>query len=744
MLAATAGLLAAAALAPQLEVRVEAEGGWALPHREVTVEVVRRPAGGGESRSHRLQIDVGSSRAVAVEIGELVQVRVASAGTWAPERAVRVTETGATAVLALRPTRALSLRAAGDGGERLEEVRVMFSSPPPSPGKDATPILAGEVWGRVEEGERVVLDLPAGRWDLRVSALDRAPVYLWGVDLSAAVPRDLGRLVLRRAASVSGFVLGPGGVPLAERPLVTLDPAISDIVVEAADEQRLRYRRRQARVDERGFFQIVGVEAGEWRVEASCPGYLSAAVSPVSVVAGAESRLAEPLRLRKPVPVRVTVSPPRDPWGGELTVRLFRPRGDSAARVEEQVGGGMVDEDGVWQGELGEGSLRLEVRSAAGVWWDGEVEVAPPDAAIQVMLALVEVEGTVRRGRQSMQARVCFEAERTQQRVCSAADAEGRFTTYLPGPGRWGVVVERERGRIFWRVVEVASKDRTRIAVELPDTRLAGSVTLESGDGLPGATVRASAMNNPDEGSRDFHAVSELDGRFALEGLPEGTWHLVAATAVGPSDGAVVTVAAGRNTEEVHLVVRSRLTVRGRVQAGGSPVPGAQVTLSPQCFSSGATVAVAAHGTTDVGGRFEVLVGAPCGRVSLAVFALGHAAACRRVAVGGGEELAVSLESRGGTLVLLGSEVGWERRHVLVHQGGTLPVAALVPWAARHGGGAQGVELRIPALESGLWGLCPGSLVPLLETLPEHSTALPEGCASTVLPPGGTAPLAVP
>jgi len=267
---------------------------------------------------------------------------------------------------------------------------------------------------------------------------------------------------------------------------------------------------------------------------------------------------------------------------------------------------------------------------------------------------------------------------------------------------------------------------------------------LESGEGVAGARVRATPVGSAPEGAGEFATVSQSDGRFRLEGLPEGSWHLVAATAAGPSDGVVASVAAGRVGEEVRLVVRARVTVRGRVVAQGVGVPGVQVVLSPQCFSSGASVAVSAQGTTDVAGRFAVDVAAPCGRATATVFALGHAAAVQRVAVGGGEELVLSLESRGGTLVLAGGEPGWERRHVLVHQGGTVAVGALLPWAERHGGGVQGAELSIPALESGLWALCPASLLPVLELVPANSTAFPQGCTSTVLPPGGTASLVVP
>ena len=742
-LIAAAVALAAAAPPPQLEVQVRAEAPWFVPHRDVEVELVQRSASGGVVREQRLVVPVGGSRLVAGEAGAWVEARVVSAGVWAPGSAVRVEGGGARVVLLLRPTRVVHLRAAWDGGEPPEAVRVMFSSPPP-PGEQAAPSLAGEVWGRLQEDDGVVVQLPAGRWDVRVSALDRAPVYLWDVDLTAAAHKDLGRLVLRRAASVSGFVVGPDGRPLAEGATVTLLPVISDVALENADVQRLQGRRRTVPVGERGFFQVVGVEEGVWQVQASAPGYLSAAVSPVEVVAGAESRLEEPLRLTTPVPVRVTVSPPRDPWGGELTVHVTRPHGEVVGRVQEQRASGVVNEHGVWESQLGEGAYQLEVRSAAGVWWHQEVEVRAPVAEVEVTLALVEVEGTVRRGRQRLAARVCFEAEQGRWRVCNDADAQGRYHTFLPSPGRWGVAVEGEGGRIFWRVVAVKSEKPVRVDVELPDTRLAGVVVLESGAGVAGARVRATPLGSGVADVGEFAAVSQRDGRFLLEGLPEGPWHLVATTAAGPSDGVVASVAAGRDGEEVRLVVRERVTVRGRVLAAGVGVPGAQVVLSPQCFSSGVSVAISAQGTTDVAGRFAVDVAAPCGRATATVFALGHAAAVRRVAVGGGEELVVSLELRGGTLLLAGGEPGWERRHVLVHQGGTVAVASLLPWATRHGGGLQGAQLRIPALEPGLWAVCPASLLPRLELLPSHATAFPQGCISALLPPGGIASVALP
>src|SRR6185295_5071345 len=63
---------------------------------------------------------------------------------------------------------------------------------------------------RIDEGAWGCLG-PAGLFDVRLEAAGYAPRYAWDVSLAAAASTDLGRTVLRRAASVFGRAVRSDG-----------------------------------------------------------------------------------------------------------------------------------------------------------------------------------------------------------------------------------------------------------------------------------------------------------------------------------------------------------------------------------------------------------------------------------------------------------------------------------------------------------------------------------------------------
>lgn len=697
----------------------------------VALTVSIQGPGAAQAEARRLDIPVPGSGELQVPGGSTVGVAVAEGELWAPESQTVVGTEGARVVLGVRPT--FPIRVTVADGRGIEKLRVWFEASPQEKAEGS--VASGELWVPMSSHQPLVFRLPAGRWDLRLSAQGRAPKYLW--DVAIAKESDLGTVRLPPAASVSGFIVDAAGRPWGTPVTVTLTPALSLPGMAQGDLKKLELTTRSG---ERGFFQFVDVPPGSYLVRTAFPGLAPAEAGPVRVFEGAESRLSEPISLVPPVPLRVFVDASTDPWGASLKVAVKKAEIALVGNVRQTV---TTVESERTEVALAPGRYVVSVVSEPdNTWWEEVVELASPGRDVFVSLPFVDVKGNVTRGGEALPlAQVCF--GKGSVRLCTATDREGRFRTFLPGPGAWRVVVLSEGSEIPAPEVEIPTNKRAMVAsIALPDTRVRGRVVLETGDPVAGAEVTALPIGGQGAGVRAT-AKSRDDGSFAFSGLGEGTWHLAAISPLGASDGVLVELAETSEPFEVKLVIRREREIRGTVTYQGVPVPGAFVAVVPQCVAAGESAAFSHPTWTDVRGRFRARVSAGCSQAGLMVLARGYAAFFERIGLDARGEFAVTLELRGGLLQLDVPKADLSRL-VLVFRGAFVPIPLLERWRQSHGLGASGEVVEIPEMPSGFWMLCPGTLVPTLENAPAEGQVCWPSCSCGSLLPGGRLRLSQP
>ncbi|MGC8915529.1 MAG: carboxypeptidase-like regulatory domain-containing protein [Thermoanaerobaculum sp.] len=715
--------LGVALVTVHLEVLPDPGSPVAIKAKKLALIASVRAPGALQADARPLEIPVPGSWELKVPAGSTVGVRVAGDDLWAPERDILVDTNGSHVVLPLRPT--VPVRVTMADGRDLEKVRVVFEESPreASHGFKAS----GELWIPASLRQPLVFRLPAGRWDLRLSAQGRAPRYFW--DVTVVDETDLGTVRLPRAASVSGFVVDAAGRPWGTPVTVTLEPARSQPEAAQGDFKKLQLTTRSG---ERGFFQFVDVPPGSYLVRAAVPGLAPAEAGPIRVFEGAESRLPEPLALTPPVPLRVFLDAPADPWGAPLRVAVKKAEFSLWGNVRQTVA---TLENERAELALAPGRYVVSVVSDPDqTWWEEELELASPGRDIFVSLPFVEVAGRVTRGGGALAlGEVCF--FKGSVRLCVTTEGEGRFRGFLPGPGTWQVAVSSEGSEISAPELEIPKgKKRVVHDIALPATRVRGEVVLESGEPVAGAEVRALRLGGDGAKGRAV-ARSRDNGSFALLGLSEGTWHLAAVSALGSSDGVLVELGERQEPFDVRLVIRRERELRGTVTYGGVPVPGALVAVLPQCFATGTSSAFSSPTFTDARGRFAARVSASCSQGGLVVLARGYAAFFHRIALDAQEDIAVALEPRGG-LLQLDVPAAQLSRLVLVFRGAIVPLPMLERWRRSHGLGSAGETLEIPEMPGGFWMLCPTSLVPALENAPADSPLCMPSCSCGSLLPG--------
>jgi uncharacterized GH25 family protein len=205
----------------------------------------------------------------------------------------------------------------------------------------------------------------------------------------------------------------------------------------------------------------------------------------------------------------------------------------------------------------------------------------------------------------------------------AATDARGRFRILGLEAGAWMVLGARQlRGgdepelgsNTASQRVELAPQQAAAVELRLgPERTIAGTVVDETGAGIAGAQVSAELADDALGKDGVAHlrgsaeATTDAQGRFALEGLPDGA-HALDVECRGYADPEP-----GRHVEagvrDVRVVLRRLAQLRGRV-VGEDGAPLARFTVNGQPIEAG-------------DGRFELPI-ARTGRMSLTVTADGH------------------------------------------------------------------------------------------------------------------------
>ncbi|MDY7092208.1 MAG: carboxypeptidase-like regulatory domain-containing protein [Acidobacteriota bacterium] len=559
------------------------------------------------------------------------------------------------------------------------------------------------------------------------------PLYLWSVDLEPdqKEPRrsvNLGNLQMTWGASVSGWVTADAEpVPTAAgqeaaTATVRLTPVAQGTTAAGSG---LAAKAHKVQAQPNGFFQLQGVEAGEYELSATFPGLSTARVPSLLVQTREETRLPSALVVPKPTRLTVQVEPEADPWGRPWQLRLLRAH--PSAHYLETVAEATSSAQGWTSTALEPGTYQLRVFDETGAtWWNHPVEVRGGEQEEWIEIPVIEVVGAVRRGGDPVTGELIFGTTQGKERLNFPLDEDGRFEGYLPREGTWPLELRPPGGRGVRTLepVEVEVPQGELIAeldIELPDTLLYGEVVDEDGEALANAHLTLIGLR-PEQKRREALDQADDEGRFEIEGLTPGDVLIRAAHENGKSPWRQISLQEGLDPGSLRLVVEREAEISGRVVAQGRGLAGALVLAQPdphQGLSASQRRAVSA-----AGGGFRLQV--PARPLSLLVWAPGHPLRLLRhsPSTESTEPLELDLSTASGELVLapaaaLSGDLEWNQL-TLLHRGAQVSFLVLVrdlqlPLDRE-------LRLSIPQAQPGEYALCATG---------------PATCARGVLAPGG-------
>ncbi len=549
-------------------------------------------------------------------------------------------------------------------------------SAPPGSGR----IVAADIDCPVARG-RWTCPIPATVIDVRLQRDGFAPVYLWDLKPARNAPLDAGAIHFARGASIAGWVTIPSKTKAETSvELVPKDGAGGTVT----------------RVNERGFFQVAGIEPGTYDVKARAAGWSPALVRDVRVRSDEEHVLKEPLALQALASLSVTIVPPVAPDNAPWNITLSRPLPlSSSFRVMRQE---PVHESGFWTGhDLEAETYRLTVRDSSGsVFATRDVDVRPPSWSEYVTIHAVRITGRVVAGDDPVRATLSFSD--SGFRVKMDADHDGRFAGSLPHAGTWSVDLRLPSGTILrTRQVRVNATDDGEpetLTISLPGGRLAGVVVDEEG------RPRAAMVRVSVGASVKAYVETGADGKFSMVALPAERV-TIEADARDYGSGSVSRDLSGQSNEEEEIrVIAKRRNVAVRLLTpDGRPVSGAVVwQLLPPYWRR-------VEKLSKRDGTVELRV-PDAGSVDAAVFAAGFPLKLLSLGRDVKNGLAVVLQPAGGRIQFHGTETRWP--FIAPESGSFFPVASLFftpnAGAPPYGFTASGFA---PEFEPGTYTICP-------------------------------------
>jgi hypothetical protein len=594
-----------------------------------------------------------------------------------------VVSNGQAAVVELWPAGILTgtVKTDGKAGD-VRELRVHFSPPPEhagngSPTGDSICSLTNERWECL---------VPAGRHDLRLLARGFAAEFRWDQEVGART--DLGQLKLRRGASLVGFVTPTRG----------LKPTMRDVVVEARPQLMATANSRRvytATVNERGFFQIAGLPAGQYLVHADA-GRLRSEERSATIIEDRNAELRSPLVLDVPRKLVLHVESPAtsatDPW----QIRLSRVNRD-ANRLEEPLIG-TVGEEGDWSAEVIPGDYRLRIGRADGSTWHSADITVASDVYLDVSIPVRQINGRVKLGDRLLRgARLIFGGDYGGERCELVTDSDGEFSGTLPeqekATTRWTITIDSADPRVRRTADHEPVQSDTgdlRFDIELPETVVTGRVVEEDGAAAPGAWVTLQSS----EGNVFEQASADADGQFELFGFEPGTYR-IQADAFGRSSEVAKIEASEPAAAPLELVLRTEVVVRGRVQARNTMGVEAELTALPR----GVQASFVPTATTNSNGFFELRLPPRTRILDLLIESPGFPLSLGRVTIQNDKYLTLTLDQNGGRLTL---EIPGGANATISHGGAEVPLG----WLARPIVGQDEGLVTFPSIEAGDYELC--------------------------------------
>jgi hypothetical protein len=686
-------------VAAQLALSSEADGALGAACRSAQIELAPVDPTAGARRAETLTIPGRTTLQLEPGAWRLTSL----ADCWTPARHVELREAEPARVdLRFRAFGAIS----GTFGEHRcpngELTARLFAK-----GRGAAPPdLVAERHCRCETQGRWRCEVPAGHWDVRLSAPERAGAYLWDLAVAPGGTVSAGTLDLRPGASVTGFVVAARGGSLPKGARVTISPLGLEPSTARNPSRASEILSQSTAPDSQGFFQLSSLPPGRYVVSGTAPDHALARVT-IEVYEGRESRMQHPLELSPPSTLTLFVDPAVDVEGRPWQITLIEMDGRTSSGRE--VGRTVTDGSGTAELRGLQPTAHLvSVADADGNKVSGQpLELSLGDNLHSLQLGLVAVEGQLTVGREPVAATIYFGTRHGSERVTVRSTPEGDYRAVLPREGRWQIEVEAEDPpvrRRLERIVEKRSDGRpARIDLALPATRLLGRVVDSDGREVPWALVHVAPI---EEGLDNFVFTQAKATGFEVRGLAAGLYQVHAETRTARSLAHTVTLDESLE-REVELRVEELATLRGIVRLDGRPAAGALVILQPV---HSAFPASELH--TDAAGRFTEERLAPGTSEVFATIAVpGMLLWAGRLAVDPEREVVVELSSAAGELRIGLPEGRWSRLNdwspVFLRNGVPLAQGILERWAALGGNPDDGPD-RISArgVASGVYRAC--------------------------------------
>ncbi len=540
-------------------------------------ELRLQPKDSATAKPISLAIEGGHPVRVALPAGSLWEASVAAPGFWVRRLVFRVEDTGEPKqVLEAWPMGRLVGRLVLAERSLPLPKRVLVATQQRGGAAQKRPLLEGTSDCPVDPEGRFECRIPSSTFDLRILADSFVSTYAWDVAIPESGEADLKTLTLRRGASLAGWVEPVAGeVVDPERCRVVLTPRVRVDPEDLRAVEEVSRMNREAKVDARGFFQVMDVIPGEYEVHAKQGGAVSDPKKFVDVSKDDETYLYEPFRLEPPLDLEIAVNPAKDWHGKHWVVYLER----SGFQPETSVSA-FTSEEGIarFPGQ-NRGSFDVAISDAV-----GEGRLASRDlffdaatARRSFQISWVEVKGRIRQGGRPLFADLRFDGADSAVGLLHS-DEKGRFSGILIRDGWWLIKVKAPIAGLtleLLRTIE-ARDGRAEIEIELPDTRIFGRVVDATGHS--GAKAMVTVVGS---GGAMQWIFADPSGRFEFRGVEPGTLSVGAEARRGGffSEERSLTLMAGGELGPIELALRAPERFVGQVLSDRGAERRARVTV---------------------------------------------------------------------------------------------------------------------------------------------------------------------
>lgn len=703
-------------------------------------DLVLRPVeGAGESLTLPTRVGVPSKTRLPCQ--SQWEVTANFSESWAPRTLLVVgsSEETVTSRITLWPLgRVAGSVKVTEKGQRSPKRLIVTTLPPRPPAPKDVP--KGSLDCPVDaQGKWECPPLPATTFDLVLSAEGFIPQYRWEVKVSPGKTVDLGTLKLERGASVAGWVDVEGG-RIGDDCRARLAPLMAP-GSGARIAEKVRSTGNEVPVRKDGFFQLVGVAPGNYSLEVRQEGFAPATVHPIEVWPRSETFLRQPVTLKRPIQLELVFSPASDWLGRPWKVEVYRASGGNAS-FRDEVYAGPTDEQGlVTIAHQPPGRFRVHVYDALGNRFDfRDFDVTGPEEARQTFdLEILTVQGTVRLGKEPLEATLWFGGRYGNPGSKMESGPDGKFHGVLAKDGWWRVDVASSQPSFETRTrvkVEPDGQGRATVEIDLPATRVFGRIVDDTGRPVPSAFLEIST-----EGL-DMHTRANDAGNFDVRGFAEGMALAVASSSrreeEWTSDRISLFLRDGEEVGPIEIRMNKKKRISGTVRSALGPVPGAGIRVVPVHPVKMGGDAV----RTDLDGSFTAQVPERTETAAVIVSPPGHALHAFLLSLSEPPQpLMVSRE--GGNLEVAvpeRSKVEEEGLSLWVFQNGLpLPMQSLYEWALGHGQDIYRENTySAPALAPGEYRACLVAQAAVIPWIDSGWTAPLARCTTGQLTAGGT------